>query len=476
MGTTLACCKHVEPEAEPGVESQDLVVVSNVKLDDEQESGGAALAELQKATDLFSQGLCVEAGQRLSLADALIGDLAPSRSKSQLLLASQGDPDVQDIRRLCACSPLSRKSLETSVDGNETPGSPCSPTFELIRKTCAPEEVDMLSRLQDDLATVRKLCLLGRHLEAYDAWGLLQRNVGSALESSTADNARLFLNDFDEQLKADPMLSRLETVHPHVLEALSMLKRPRDERGASLELKHPELGEAFCMRVGLRHAESNERMKNGPATQIILTSEIQHFPASLTQIITQDCEIDLFRKQWVKDCKKVRGVPGRPARLYCALMQLCLAPPLLPIKLEDVILREFAVCSGEGALPGRGPGVVVVEYRPPDGVGEFEGMPIPAKSRGVVRVKGGMTAYYKTQNKQNPCHSDFLIIATLGVPVPQMLLPLSLIKRFAADALVNSLRLMKSGLYDKWDTLEYNDRAQANPNFYGQFADWHSST
>jgi len=128
------------------------------------------------------------------------------------------------------------------------------------------------------------------------------------------------------------------------------------------------------------------------------------------------------------------------------------------------------VCPGEGKLPDIGPGVLVVEYRAPVGAKEFEGMTIPGKKKSTVRITDGRTFFYKTQSK-NPACSNVQVVATVGLPVPQMILPLSLLKSFAADAMRESFKRLKNGLFDNWDAFEHQSRIEANPDFYGVVAE-----
>jgi hypothetical protein len=249
-------------------------------------------------------------------------------------------------------------------------------------------------------------------------------------------------------------------------EALELLRKPDDGRGVHVDVGDPSIGPNFRLRIQIRFAEGDEREKKGPSTQLIIRGDLMNFPAPLSKAITENCETDLFQKEWLKDCKRFAGKPGRPARLYSSLMHVQLSPSLLPIKIEDVVLREFALCPGEGALPERGPGLVVLEHRPPENVSEFEGMPIPAKSKGMVRVKGGMSAFYKSQS-QDPNCMNVLAVSKLGLPVLQAILPLSLLKRFAVDLFLNSIKLTDRGLYQNWDKLDYKNRAATmNTDFY----------
>lgn len=275
-----------------------------------------------------------------------------------------------------------------------------------------------------------------------------------------------FLLSLDQKLKVDPLLVKLRSVHGRMAAALIVLQKPvRTDKGVKLELKDPQIGEAFRLEMRIRFAEGSEREKNGPSTQIIIQCSIFNYPTSLLHLIASDCECDLMKKEWIKDASLLTGIPGRLARLYCAQMHTTLSSSMLPIKLDDVIFREFAVCTGEGKLPNIGPGVLVVEYRAPVNVKEFEGLPIATKRKGVVRITDGQTFFYKTQSKIPSC-SNMQIVAKVGLPVPQMILPLSILKSFAADAMRESFKRIKVGLFDNWDALEHQSRIDANPDLY----------
>eukprot|EP00929_Paragymnodinium_shiwhaense_P051863 TRINITY_DN26031_c0_g1_i1.p1 TRINITY_DN26031_c0_g1~~TRINITY_DN26031_c0_g1_i1.p1 ORF type:complete len:579 (+),score=183.66 TRINITY_DN26031_c0_g1_i1:120-1856(+) len=336
---------------------------------------------------------------------------------------------------------------------------------EELEKRRAAEEAEeaQLRELEASFTTLREELRLGKVFEAHDRLQAFEKSLAVAKEvnaKSKHTKVATGLASIEKKLTVDPMFSKLRVLQPRMQKALDQLQVPEDNRGVFVDVKDAVIGPNFHLRIQIRFAEGAERVKKGAATQLIIRGDMKGFPAPLSRAITENCETDLFKPEWVKDCKKITGKPGRPARLYSSLMHIMLSPSLLPFKVEDVVIREVALCDGKGAMPERGPGVLVVEHRPPDGVSDFEGMPVPPKSSGVVRLKGE-NFFYKTQSEDPNC-MDLLCVAKLSLPVPQALLPLSLLKRFAADLFTSSIKLTKVGLYDKWDEFEYKDRVDKN--------------
>lgn len=483
------CCQGVAPPSKGRDEDEEeFLTLSSLNFTgDELDTLSEALSELHEAVELYRKGLCSEAADKLAHADKLI-DMSPKSNVAlRVRRASQSDPDLADLRQLMSSSLSTANFFQgdkiESESGSLTARDILSPKARDVRSPkgeddmADEEEVEdeekaqlrkTLQGLEDDLTKVRDLCRSACVFEAHDSLEALQRNIAAAqkLEHAAEDAGyHQVLADLTRKLHADPVIAKLRLLNTRMRKALEMLTSPRKDKGVKVEIADPKLGPKFKLFVHIRFAEGEERIKKGPATQLIISGDVRNFPAPLSRVIIENTETDLCKKEWIKDCTHITGKPGRPARLYTSLVHASIAPPMLPVKLEDAFLREFAVCPAGEWLPERGPGVLVVEHRAGEGAKEIEGTPIPPKGRGNIRLNNGMNVYYKTQ-AQDPNCSNFLAAATMGLPVPQAVLPLSLLKRVAADLFLESIRRLKVGCYDRWSEHPYDQRCDTVPELY----------
>merc|ERR1719442_101400 len=56
----------------------------------------------------------------------------------------------------------------------------------------------------------------------------------------------------------------------------------------------------------------------------------------------------------------------------------------------------------------------------------------------------------------------------MGLPVPEWMIPLEVLKRFVSDIFRESLRRVKAMVVDHWGELGYNERMAARQEFYGR--------
>jgi len=428
---------------------------------------GEALELLHEAQRLFHQGFVDEAVEKLAAADRAIDESPHSPARRKLKQLSETDPEIADMRQLLHV-PTPDEIMERARASSSSSSSPRSSRFFPLASSQEMRETATLSKLEEQLGNVRHLCRAARVFDAHKAFELFRGDLTTAKEMEASSTTKSFANVIEsltQKLHNDPALAKLEALHSRMEAAAALLRLPSDDRGVSIDVKEPRISDLFRLEVKIRFAEGSERDKHGPSTQLILHGIVHNLPASLLVVIAENCEADLFQKQWLKDCTSVEGKPGRPARLYTTLVHYLLSSNMLPVKIEDVLLREFAICAGEGLLPDRGQGVLVVEHRAYNDSKEFEGMPIPAKRKGYIRLKGGMTAFYKTPSAHQGC-TNVYAVSRVNLPVPQAILPLGMLKRFAADLIINSIRLLKSGLYDQWDAVSHQERVPMMPDFY----------
>jgi hypothetical protein len=210
----------------------------------------------------------------------------------------------------------------------------------------------------------------------------------------------------------------------------------------------------------------------------------------LREFAAFNCEADLCRKEYIKDCTFLESISGNPSECGPAFVHSQASPALLPFRIEEFLTRDFAVCpegapftgsctgmtrSGSeevmdslGDSPWSRGGVLIAENNPPDGLTEFEGFKVPLAGRGVVRLTGGPKTIYGSRNELRPDCTDIVAAVRMGLPVPEWLIPLDLVKRSLSDIFRESLRRMKAMVVDHWGELGYNERMAARPEFYGR--------
>jgi len=395
----------------------------------------------------------------LDLSAALL-DLVSDDDETQ----AQEPASNQAVSEMDAESGTPKLDCSTSFCGtpSATPGTPKKGSRKSV------ERQNQLDELEALLSDTQSLCRQARTFEANSSLDTLESLLADAIMAAQSNDAKMLiiLQQFETKMKTLPVLIKLRQVHGRMVAAVKLLNTStgKTKSEVKLEAKDDKLGKDFVLRMTIRFAEGDEREKDGPATQLIVRGEMINYPAELIQLITENIETDLFKKEWLKDCKSFFGKAGRAHQMFNSLAHGTLSPSLLPIKIDDVILRDFSV-DIDGEQTNRGAGVIVIEHRAPDGATEFEGIEIPPKKKGIVRIKGGMTAFFKSKGKKQGC-SNICAVSTMGLPVPQWMLPLGLLKRFAADLLIGSSKLICEGLYSKWEESEYSKRKDACPDLY----------
>merc|ERR1711862_467012 len=110
---------------------------------------------------------------------------------------------------------------------------------------------------------------------------------------------------------------------------------------------------------------------------------------------------------------------------------------------------------------------------PIDGTSDFEGYkkPTPWPNTKLAQVRG---AYYYAGSKIKEDWTDVVIFAHVAAPVPQWLIPLSLLKGFFAKLIVGIFEGITKNILPRWSEIGLTDRIDNNPDFYAQcsgFAD-----
>lgn len=379
-------------------------------------------------------------------------------------LEAEPSCDSKAPQLLCASElelpAFSAKGADAGELGEGTPNTRASDrTSTESVGSASPEGDDEPSAVDVELGRIVGLCRSCRVLDAHAALEALGQR------QETGEAAR----DFRARLALDPTLSRLGDVSGRILRASQLTLEPgmrRDLSWVTIDLQDAKIGPKFSLQIRMRHAQPEERQVGGPMAQLIMVGDVKGLPLTLRQVVALHCEVDLFRKEWVKDCEHLAGRPGIPDKLGSAFLHVQMSPRALPTKLEDVTRRDFALCV-EPSPEGNRPGVLVLESDTPEGAAECEGWAVPPIRRGYMRLSGSLKLHRFMPSVHGPEFSDVLSGVRVGLPVPAWAVPLDLVKRFIADIFSTSLRMVKEGPIDHWKELEYDSRIASRSAFYG---------
>mmetsp|Transcript_72088 Transcript_72088/g.168698 ORF Transcript_72088/g.168698 Transcript_72088/m.168698 type:complete len:397 (-) Transcript_72088:59-1249(-) len=235
-----------------------------------------------------------------------------------------------------------------------------------------------------------------------------------------------------------------------------------------LEIAEPEIDPNFKLTFRMRFARGDERNHARGGTQIMVGAHAVGFPVNLTQLVAYHSRVHHIKKEWLKDCEKIVGLPASDHNLYSATLTSLLAPKVLPFKLEDVIIRNFIVCKEAPPIPGCRPGVMVMESSPDEEQTHIEGLELPKPRRGVIQITGSEKLNHFMPSIVGPNHVDAICSIRAQLPLPQWLISLDLVKRFLADIFSNTLKVIKQQVANDWDKLPFNDDIEADPKFFAK--------
>jgi len=283
--------------------------------------------------------------------------------------------------------------------------------------------------------------------------------------------------EVQEKLPSFPLLPKVQSAYKCLQDAIDLTMIPAlrtDVTWTSCTVKDPKISQDFVLNFSMRMADSSEFETGGPSSQIIMRGEVSRFPCSLTAFMLLQTEADLARKEWIKDCESVRAWPGGEMQLSRVLVQVLLAPMLLPFRLQETFLRTCSVCDEppfNSGAPGSSSqsGVVVMEANPPQGQDEYEGwtLPAPAHKRALT-LRGTLKMFYVTPSA-DPKAVDVFAAVRVGIPVSPYIVPLELLKRIIADLMRESFARIKEKVIENWQGYDFDAREAANPAFYEQF-------
>jgi len=366
-----------------------------------------------------------------------------------------------------------------AVGGNFKQALEISPTTCSTQEPPAslpsPTQADSASRIADDdvaadpervLATIKELCGEGRIFEAAAALQDLTTKVDVSTESGKSVKA---------QIDTDPMLANLREMHARMKTTMEIITpealpgQSHDSRWVHTRVQEKSIGPQFLSDIYLRFAQGKERDPKGSSTQLVICGYLQAFPCELDKFISVYRETDLYMKEWIADCERSEGQVHGIENLFAAMSHIVNASPILPMKLQVVSIRNFAVCSQSpfnAQLPDRGPGVLVMDFGVPADATKHAGFDLPQHVHRAVRLAGMSMILYFTPRADLPGHCDVFAFGKTGVPVPQWLVPLSLLKRFLSHHFLSVFIAIKTHIVNNWDSLAYAERMQNCPTFY----------
>jgi len=242
-----------------------------------------------------------------------------------------------------------------------------------------------------------------------------------------------------------------------------------DNEWKSFVVSDPEIDPLFKVHMRLRFARGAERNVARGGTQILIAVRAEGFPVSLMKFAAFHSRVHLIQKEWIKDCERFVGVGAQAKTLHTGMLTSLLAPKILPIKLEDVIFRNFIFCKeAPPLLPGSRPGILVMESSPDEKLTTYEGVELPKPRRGVVQITGSEKLNYFMPGLAGPEYIDVISAIRAQLPVPQWLVPLELVKRFLGDVFTGALKQVIEQVTSRWESTPFGQEILNDPEFFNQ--------
>lgn len=332
------------------------------------------------------------------------------------------------------------------------------------------DDLSPLSRVSkiQDLEDLLLLCSEGQVAQALTSYEQME-------EQANEDGNRKLLG----QMHAHPDLADLRVIKKRRAAFFKRLVEPAwkgnwdDSEWKSFVIADPEIDPLFKVHMRMRFARGGERNAAKGGTQILIAARAEGFPVSLLKFAAFHSCVHLIEKEWIKDCERFVGVGAHEKSLYTAMLTSLLAPKILPVKLEDVIFRNFIVCKeAPPQLPGARPGILVMESSPDDKMTSYEGIELPKPRRGVVQITGSEKMnYFMPSQIGGPQYMDVISSIRAQLPIPQWLVPLELVKRFLADIFTGALKQVIEHVASKWEDRPFVHAIEKDPNFFQQVQD-----
>jgi len=274
------------------------------------------------------------------------------------------------------------------------------------------------------------------------------------------------------RLAREASLGKVETVYDWMQNGIARLLSPcsrKDVEWSTVQIKDTKISASFNIDCGVRFAEGKEYEVGGASSQMILRAHATGYPIDMGRYLLLQREVDLARKEWIKDCESLRGRLGGHDQLSGGLVHVVLAPALLPFKLQESFIRSFAVCEEPpvSALgtDWSGPGLMILEENPPEDVKEYAGWELFTPHKRAIQLRGTSKLFYVTPNADGT-GIEVKANVRFGIPVSSWILPLNLFKKVVAEMLRESLRRIKEEVLDKWEEYDFDKRELACPEFF----------
>lgn len=326
-------------------------------------------------------------------------------------------------------------------------------------------------------ANVVGLCEEVRVFEAVAALKAVEVKVASTYQLARVAKRTDLLDEIcglAARCGSDPVFVKLRAIHGRMEQALgpqgllTQSLRGADSDWIIGEIRDPSIGEHFKCEFRIRFAKGEEVEKDGETSQLIARATVSNWPQSLQNWVALERETDLCRKEYVQDCKSVRGTPGGPEQMMSAMLNAIVRPMLMPFKFDAVMARDFSVCA-DGQIPGFPRAVLQLEQSLPKGEREFEGWTIPPEKWGNIRVSSKIAKVFVPSTVHVNC-STMVLGARIGVPLPKSMVPLGMLKMMMLDVFSKSFQLLKRQVLDSWGSTGYPARIEQARAFYGAVA------
>lgn len=313
-------------------------------------------------------------------------------------------------------------------------------------------------QLESAIAELEVLCKNARMPEAYTS---LQK-----LTKSLTPGAQRFLQ---RRLVASTMLCSLDDRGKRMQDISKRVVAPAVVEHAdwiSVDMADPNLGTDFKLNVSIRPLTGAEFDVNGPSLQASIRYVVRNLPCSLEQFALVHIEVDLMKKEWVKDCEELKGWTGGEEQYFGPMSQQLLNFKVLPVCLSNTLMRSVAVCDSPpfswGDVNGfdRG-GLWYFECNPPDNTKKYDGWQVAPQLRyngwkKTFDVAGANNSFYIVPS--GPSTIDILVCGRIEIAIPRWILPIDVLKRIAADASIEYYRNLKGKVFDHWDKWDYVSR------------------
>lgn len=396
-----------------------------------------------------------------------------SSSKAEQVHESVDEPrdpevDESDAGSLINLDAHSDETLDVHVD----------PKF--LRLTSQVTRPTRVEQLELKLQVLLQLCHQANTILAAQKLEELETDIRACQDDCEGTESEEEVRSLVARFTSNDVLNTLRRCHKRVTSLLCFVKdmpRSGDRKWQEVTVHDSAIHPQFEVNMQLRFLEAHEKNPDGPATQILFVGSIRNFPCSLEEYAAVDKEIDLLNKEHIKNCEFFTASQGGSEKLHSVFQRTQIHVPLLRMRFDEIVVRDFAVCPSGLPLEGCShPGYVVVDSSPPKELlgGTWEGWQMPAPVKGVYRTSCERM-FCRYPSVALPGGVDMRFCISLGVPVPSWAVPLKMAKRvfanFVKDIAVETFELVKS-----FEAIGFRDRLERVEDFYGQIREIVSPT